>query len=183
MECPVDNVLVIASSEDVLDYELPGTRDNHRLVAEISVFEQKARVFLVDADCILDLTNVPRVVGEVRVEVVDGPFAVTTQCQTVGQIAGSVLTEVKLNNVGGQIPWLKHQECTHSVFPMMGRLRVAAVTRSVQSWKQPQAKTKADLLRHHHLRQRQPVEYVPLRPFVIVHDVVQHDSVAVVEAL
>lgn len=54
VEDPVDAVLVVCGSEDVRDDEAPTPGDDGRVIAEVSVLEQDARVLLVDTDCVLD---------------------------------------------------------------------------------------------------------------------------------
>lgn len=54
MEDPVHTVLVVCGGEDVRDDEFSTTGDNDGIVTEISVLEQNASIFFVNANSILD---------------------------------------------------------------------------------------------------------------------------------
>ena len=54
MENPLDSILVVGSSENVLHDQLTSPCHNHRVISEVRVFKQDAVVLLMDADCILD---------------------------------------------------------------------------------------------------------------------------------
>jgi hypothetical protein len=54
MENPVHAVLVVCSCENMRDYELAATSYDDGVVAEVSVLEENAGIFLVNTDCVLD---------------------------------------------------------------------------------------------------------------------------------
>ena len=95
VEDPVDAVLVICSSEDVRDDESAAPSHYHRIVSEISVFEEDTGVFFVDADCVLDGVWGAGFIDEGGVDVVDCAFAIAAQSETVGHVPTAVFTEVE----------------------------------------------------------------------------------------
>jgi hypothetical protein len=107
MEDPLDGILVVGSSEDLLDNELAGSGDNGRVISEIGVLEKNAVILLVDADGVLNLADSTSLSGHKGIEIVDRALAVATQSETVGEITGTVFTEIE------------------SVLALMGVLRVS----------------------------------------------------------
>lgn len=109
VEDPLDGVLVVGSSEDLLDDQLAGTGDNNRVVTEVGVLEEDTGILLVDADGVLDLADSTIAAGELGVKVVDCALAVAAQGETVGHVTSTILAEIE------------------SVLSLMGVLGVAAV--------------------------------------------------------
>lgn len=54
VEDPVDAVFVVGGSEDVRNDELTSSSDDDRIITEVSVLEQDACIFFVNANCVLD---------------------------------------------------------------------------------------------------------------------------------
>lgn len=79
MEDPVHAVLVVRSSKNLGNDQFPASRDDHRVVAEVGVLEQNARVFLVDTDGVFDYDGGAGFICEGCVEVVNYTFAVAAQ--------------------------------------------------------------------------------------------------------
>lgn len=97
VEDPVHAVLVVGGREDVADDQLAGPRDDGGLeaVTEVAVLEQDTRVFLVDADGVLDGHGRAGPVDELGVHVVDAALAVTAQAEWVGHVTTAVLAEIE----------------------------------------------------------------------------------------
>lgn len=95
MENPLHGVLVVGSSEDLLNNQLSCTGHNGRVVSEVGVLEKDAIVLLVDADGVLDLPDATGLGGHEGIEVVDGSLAVTAKSETVGQVTSTVLSEIE----------------------------------------------------------------------------------------
>ena len=95
VEDPVDAVLVVGRREDVRDQQFAPSCHDDGVVSEISMFEQYARVFFVDADGVLDGLRRARSVDEVGIHVVDSALAVTSQGKTVGHVAATVFPQVE----------------------------------------------------------------------------------------
>jgi hypothetical protein len=95
VEDPVHAVLVVGRGEDVRDDQLPSTCDDDRVVPEVSMLEQDARILLVDADGVLDDGACTRLVDERGVHVVNGSLAVTAQRQAVGHVSTTVFTQIE----------------------------------------------------------------------------------------
>ena len=95
VEDPVDAVFVVGRREDVRDDELARPRHDDRVVAEVGVLEEDARVFLVDADGVLDRRAGPGAVDEGGVQVVDRALAVAAEGEAVGHVAPAILSEVE----------------------------------------------------------------------------------------
>lgn len=50
MEDPIHAVLVVCGGENLGNDQLPASRNDHGVVAEVGVFEENARIFFVDTD-------------------------------------------------------------------------------------------------------------------------------------
>ena len=87
VEGPVHRVLVVRSGEHVRQDELAGPRGRARVVAEVGVLYQDARVLLVDADCVVDGGVGAGAGDEVRWEVGYRAFAVAAEFEGVGHVA------------------------------------------------------------------------------------------------
>lgn len=78
MEYPLDRILVIRSSEHLLDDELTCSGDNRRLITEVCVLEQDASILFVNADGILDGANTAFPGRELGIKIMDGTLTVTS---------------------------------------------------------------------------------------------------------
>lgn len=79
MEDPVHAVLVIRGGEDLRNDKFSASRDDYGVVAEVGVFEENARVFLMDTDGVFDYDGGAGFICEGCVEVVNYAFAVAAQ--------------------------------------------------------------------------------------------------------
>lgn len=95
VEDPVYAVLVVGSSENVRDDQLPGARYCAALVAEVSVLKKNARILFMDTDRILDGCSFSSTVDEVGVHVVDSSFAVASQAERIGHVSAAVFAEIE----------------------------------------------------------------------------------------
>lgn len=95
VENPVNAVFVVCCSEYVRNQQLPSSSHNNGVVSEVSVLEEYAGVFFVDADGVLDRLACTGTVDEVRIHVVDGPFTIAAESEAVGHVATSVFTQIK----------------------------------------------------------------------------------------
>lgn len=85
MEDPVHAVLVIRGSKNLGNDKLPASCDDRGIVAEVCVFEEDARVFLVDTDSVFNCYGGTGFIGEDCVEVVNYAFAIAAQTSPTGQ--------------------------------------------------------------------------------------------------
>lgn len=85
MEDPVHAVFVIRGSKNLGNDKLPASCDDRRVVAEIGVFKEDARIFLVHADGVFNRYGSAGLICEDCIEIVDYTFAVAAQTSPTGQ--------------------------------------------------------------------------------------------------
>ena len=107
VEDPVDTVLVVCGGEDVGDEELAAAGHDDRIIPEISMFEEDARVFFVDTNGVFDELGGTGAVDEGGIHVVNCAFAVAAEGEAVGHVATAIFAKVE------------------GVFAVMGMFRVA----------------------------------------------------------
>ena len=95
MEDPVHAVLVVGGREDVRDDEFASSSDCHTVIAKVGVLEQDPRIFLVNADGILNRGSLSSTIDKRRIHVVNRTLAIAAQAQRVCHVSTSVLSKVK----------------------------------------------------------------------------------------
>lgn len=60
----LNSIFVVCGSENLLNDQFPRSRNNDRLVSKVSMLEQNAIVFFVDANGVLDLSDAAIARGE-----------------------------------------------------------------------------------------------------------------------
>lgn len=109
MEDPLDSILIVGCSEDLLYHQLPRPGNDGGLVTEIGVFEKNAVILFVDTNRILDFPDASVLGGEVGVQIMDSSFAIAAKGKTVRHIASAIFSQVK------------------GVFPLVRVFRVTAI--------------------------------------------------------
>lgn len=79
VENPLNSILIIRRGENLLHDQLPRPRHNRAIVPKVRMLEQDTGVLFVNTYRVLDCAYRAVASGEVRVEVVDGAFAVAAQ--------------------------------------------------------------------------------------------------------
>jgi hypothetical protein len=92
---PLNGVFIVSSCEDLLDNKFPRARDNSGSVSEVGVLEKNTVVLLVDTYRVLDRPNIPSTRGEIGMEIMNCPLAITAKRQAISHITAAILSEVE----------------------------------------------------------------------------------------
>lgn len=92
MENPLDSILVVCCSKDLLNDQLSSSRDNSRFVPKVCMFKQDSVILFMDTYSIIDVTNAAVAGGELGIQVANVALAVAAKFQAVCHVSCTVFT-------------------------------------------------------------------------------------------
>jgi hypothetical protein len=92
---PVHTILIVCCCKDVRDDKLSSSSNNDRVVTEVGVLEENARILLMNTNSILDSRALAGPIDECSIHIVDSTLAITTKRQAVGHVSSTILTKIE----------------------------------------------------------------------------------------